>query len=96
MNLLTQNVKCPIKLSPVRKLGLLLNSNANPHYSITCLCCKHKETVPTHKISIDDFAKAAYQMGWRHVETNHIDIDTVCPSCAKELHSFYQPQQVPA
>jgi len=35
-------------------------------------------------------------MGWRQVKTSHIDIDSACPSCVRELKEFYQTQQVPA
>jgi|GEM_PF-1402516 len=62
-------------------------------FTLQCNCCKRKEH---GTIAKNSFIAAANHMGWRQVKTSHIDIDSACPSCVRELKEFYQTQQVPA
>jgi len=81
MNLLTQPIT-------TEQLDIKVST-----FTLQCNCCKRTEhgTIPSKS-----FIAAANYMGWRQVKTSHIDIDSACPSCVRELKEFYQTQQVPA
>ncbi|WP_010603988.1 hypothetical protein [Pseudoalteromonas maricaloris] len=63
---------------------------------VICDCCKKEERSLRLKLSRENFLIAATHLGWRSMQSEHFIFDSICPSCCKELVSFYEVREVAA
>nr|KJZ04163.1 hypothetical protein TW77_23655 [Pseudoalteromonas rubra] len=53
---------------------------------IYCQCCRSYEHACQSGATPKMWQQAATYVGWRHVRSEHFDLDVVCPECVAEFH----------